>query len=288
MKATVIIPARMAATRFPGKPLSKILEKPMIQWVYEACSRATVDRVIVATDSFEIVEAVKSFGGEYHVTRDDHPNGTSRIAETAATIDSDIVINVQGDEPAIHPEDIEAVVTPLRANPALEMSTLAEPIQDPEDLFNPNVVKLVRNKAHHAMYFSRAPIPYVKHAGMHGPTFPTSPHITHYRHIGIYGYRRSFLLRYVAAEPCALEDIEGLEQLRALDMGASIYVGLARHASIGVDTPADLIKAERFLAASTNQHSTGTAEASPPPDVHISQIPKPPAGGLSQEEGDLS
>lgn len=248
MKVTVIIPARMAATRFPGKPLAKIGQKPIIQWVFERCKMAGVDRVIVATDSSDIADAVTAFGGEYHMTRADHPNGTSRIAEVAEVIDADIIINVQGDEPAIHPNVIHAVVTPFKTQKHLEMATMANPIKNHQDLFNPHIVKVVMNRYHHALYFSRAPIPYFKHQGMHSPRFPHAPEATYYKHIGVYAFRKSFLLRFAAEPPCALESLEGLEQLRALDMGATIHVGITDHTSIGVDEPEDLAKARDYLA----------------------------------------
>lgn len=247
MKVTVLIPARMAATRFPGKPLSKILGKPMIQWVYERSKLANVDHVVVATDSQEIQRAVFEFGGNCKLTRDDHLNGTSRIAEVAATLDSDVIVNVQGDEPGIHPQVINDVTDPFRDRPGLEMATMAVPISHHEDIFNPNIVKVVLDRNHHALYFSRAPIPYQRHSGMHNPHFPNTTGMKHLRHIGIYAYRKSFLMRYAAQPPCTLESAEGLEQLRALDMGATIYVGITQHTAIGVDTPADLEKAASFL-----------------------------------------
>ncbi|CAM2009745.1 3-deoxy-manno-octulosonate cytidylyltransferase [Acanthopleuribacter pedis] len=246
MSATVIIPARMAASRFPGKPLATILGKPMIEWVVQRCRLAAVDQVIVATDSPQIADAVRAFGGDVVLTRADHENGTSRIAEVAAGLRCDIVVNVQGDEPAIHPDDINAVIAPLRDDPHLPMATLAEQLQTADDIFNPNIVKVVRAANRHALYFSRAPIPYHKHDGMTAPTFP-HPETPAYRHVGIYAYRQAFLLEYVAHPPCDLERIEGLEQLRALHMGGSIYVGDATHSSVGVDTPADVPRAETLL-----------------------------------------
>lgn len=249
MKVSILIPARMAATRFPGKPLFKINGKPMIQWVYERAALAGADDIIVATDSEQIFACVQAFGGKARMTRADHENGTQRIAEVAKDLDAEVVINVQGDEPCIHPNAIEAVVHRLQEQPSLEMATLAEEIRDPEMIFNPNVVKLVMDAHNRALYFSRAPIPYRKHAGMSGPTWPheaeSSP--TYLRHIGVYGYRTDFLLRYVSEPPCALEQIEGLEQLRALYMGASIGVSMTQHPSIGVDTPADVARAEEYL-----------------------------------------
>ena len=246
MKVSIIIPARMAATRFPGKPLSSIAGKPMIQWVWERARASVADRVIVATDSPEIYSAVQDFGGEAMMTASSHENGTQRIAEVAAKIDSDLVINVQGDEPAILPSSINKVIAPLVSDHALEMSTLACSLVG-EQLFDPNVVKVVTDKQGCAMYFSRSPIPFRKHAGMRAIHWETIDNDIHLQHIGVYGFRRSFLLDYVAEPPCALERIEGLEQLRALYMGARIRVKIVEHASVGVDTPEDIPRAEQFL-----------------------------------------
>ena len=246
MKVSILIPARMAATRFPGKPLSKISGKPMIQWVWERACASRADRVIVATDSSEIFDAVQSFGGEAMMTASTHENGTQRIAEVAAQIETDLVINVQGDEPAILPQSINSVIEPLIQSPDLEMSTLACPITG-ERLFDPNLVKVVTDKQGDALYFSRSPIPFRKHAGMDRIHWETLQDDVHLQHIGVYGFQRDFLLRYVAEPPCALERIEGLEQLRALYMGARIHVEVVQHASVGVDTPEDIPRAEQFL-----------------------------------------
>ena len=183
------------------------------------------------------------------MTRSDHENGTQRIAEVARTLDTDLVINVQGDEPTIHPAAIKAVIDPLKKNPNLQMSTLAEKITHKNDLFNPNVVKVVRDKTGRALYFSRSTIPYKKHLGMKDPFFEPDAEPLHLRHLGIYGYRASFLQDYVSEPVCSLEQIEGLEQLRALYMGASIQVELTNYPSIGVDTPRDVPKAEAYLAS---------------------------------------
>jgi 3-deoxy-manno-octulosonate cytidylyltransferase (CMP-KDO synthetase) len=246
MKAAVLIPARMAAIRFPGKPLAKILGKPMIQWVYERSARAGANRVVVATDSDEIMDAVRAFGGEAIRTRDDHPNGTQRIAEAVADLDEDIIVNVQGDEPTIQPDAIRRVIHCFSGE-APEMATLARVIDDPEDRFNPNVVKVVCDRKGNALYFSRAPIPYAKHPGMHGSTWPDSVSSPQLQHIGIYGYHREFLLEYARETPSQIEQVEGLEQLRALWMGARIRVEIVDMVSIGVDTPADVARVERIL-----------------------------------------
>ena len=246
-KVAILIPARMAATRFPGKPLSSILGKPMIQWVYERSKAAGAHRVIVATDSREILDTVRAFGGEAAMTRSDHGNGTDRIAEVAAGLEEEWVINVQGDEPALHPGVIALVVDALRNRPELQMCTVAEPIDNHQQLFDPNVVKVVLDQRGDALYFSRSPIPFVKHSGMSRIYWEPDGEVRHLRHLGIYGYRTDFLLRYVREPPCPLERIEGLEQLRALHMGTRIHVSITHHSSIGVDTPADITKAEAFL-----------------------------------------
>lgn len=248
MKVSILIPARMAATRFPGKPLIKIHGKPMIQHVYERALAAQADTVIVATDSREVFECVQAFGGEVSMTRSDHENGTQRIAELARNQIAELVINVQGDEPCIDPGTIKTVIKQLTDRPELEMATLASPITEREDLYNPNIVKLVRDKKNCALYFSRAPIPYRKHLAMKDPYCPSFEAGTHLRHIGVYGYRRTFLLQYVEEPECELEQIEGLEQLRALYMGASIGVSLTDQPSIGVDMPADIARAEAYLS----------------------------------------
>ena len=248
MKVTVLIPARMEATRFPGKPLYKIGDKPMIQWVYERASQSQAQQVIVATDSEEIHKTVKAFGGHVEMTSPKHRNGTQRIAEIAARLDAEIIVNVQGDEPTIHPQAIDQVIQPLQNDGLLEMATLAEPIVDHDSIFNPNIVKVVRDKKGRAMFFSRAPIPFFKHPNMDRIYWEPNGEKRHLRHIGIYGYQRRFLLDYVAEPLSELEHIEGLEQLRALYMGAHIQVELTSFTSIGVDTPEDAKKAEQFLS----------------------------------------
>jgi len=251
MKVTVIIPARMAATRFPGKPLTLINGKPMIRWVVERSTASIAERVIVATDSTEILEAVRGFGGEAVMTRSDHENGTQRIAEVAESLDSDVIVNVQGDEPTIRGEAVDAVCRPMAEDDALEMATLAEPITVHERIFDPHVVKVVLDGKGDALYFSRAPIPFVKHPTMTRVDWPVGAGEGHLRHVGIYAYRREFLLRYVAEPACALERLEGLEQLRALFMGARIRVEMSHWPTVGVDTPADVAEAESFLI---NEH----------------------------------
>ncbi len=237
MRVTAIIPARYASTRFPGKPLADILGKPMIQRVYErtALCRA-VDRVIVATDDARIVEAVRAFGGEVQMTRDDHPTGTDRLAEVAERIDAELVVNVQGDEPLIDPRMIEAAVAPLREDAAIPMGTLKSPISTVEEFANPNVVKVTTDLRGFALTFSRASIPcprdidvsdFIRRGGA-------------FKHIGLYVYRRDFLLAYPRLPLTPLEELEKLEQLRALEHGYRIRVVATDLVSQGVDTPEDL------------------------------------------------
>lgn len=244
---TVLIPARFQATRFPGKPLTPILGKPMIQWVYERSAKSCADRVIVATDSDRIFACVVGFGGEAEMTRADHANGSQRIAEVAERIETDIVVNVQGDEPTLHPSAIDRVIAPFSTDPDLPMATLCEAMKDHAQMFNPNVVKVVCDARGRALYFSRAPIPFLKHVGMNAISWPADRAVGFLKHVGVYAYRRDFLLEYQAHPPCELEQIEGLEQLRALDMGARIQVERTPHPTLHVDVPDDVARVESFL-----------------------------------------
>ena len=235
MKVVAILPARYGSTRFPGKPLADIAGKPMIQHVYERTAlTSSVDRVIVATDDERIRVAVEAFGGEVEMTRDDHPSGTDRLAEVAGKIEADLIVNVQGDEPLIDPVMIEAAIAPLLDNPAIEMGTLMTRIHTPEEYANSNIVKVVVDQAGFALYFSRAPIP-------HGRELPvnTIPEAT-FKHIGLYVYRRDFLLQYPSLPETPLEQLEKLEQLRALENGHRIRIVETDLQSIGVDTPEDI------------------------------------------------
>lgn len=237
VKVTGIIPARYQSTRFPGKPLADICGKPMIQHVYERAKAASVlEDVLVATDDARIYEAVTGFGGKAVMTSPHHSTGTDRLAEVATELDSDIVVNIQGDEPLLRPESIEQAVRPLLEDESLEMSTLKLRIENPEDVLDPNVVKVVTDLNGNALYFSRAPIPY-----------PREGTTTYYRHIGLYVYRREFLLRFAKLAPTPLETIEKLEQLRALENGYKIRVVETEYSAIGVDTPEDLEKVKQIL-----------------------------------------
>jgi 3-deoxy-manno-octulosonate cytidylyltransferase (CMP-KDO synthetase) len=233
MTAAVVIPARFASTRLPGKPLLKATGKYLVQHVYDRAVAAAVGPVIVATDDRRIVDAVTSFGGRVVMTRADHPSGTDRIAEVAAGLDAVVIVNLQGDEPQFDPAGVHLLLTMLADDPGAGMSTLATPIKSAADFASPNVVKAVRGDTGRALYFSRSLIPFVRDAE---PTFP-SAHFLH--HLGVYAYRRDVLLELAATPPHPLEQLEKLEQLRALANGISIQIGVIPHAHRGVDTPED-------------------------------------------------
>lgn len=253
-KVVAIIPARYASTRLPGKPLIEIAGKPMILRVVERAKQATtISRVIVATDDQRVFEAVAEADQEVVMTSPDHATGTDRLAEVAATLDADIIVNVQGDEPLIEPSTIEAAVAPLLADPSIVMSTTCEPIESAEDTLKSNVVKVVVDRAGFALYFSRNPIPFPRAAvleyGSVEAALRAHPELlkTFNKHTGLYAYRRDFLLRYAELPPTPLEQSEALEQLRALEHGYKIKVVPVAHRSIGVDTPEDLELARRMI-----------------------------------------
>jgi len=237
-----IIPARYASTRFPGKPLAEIAGRPMIQHVYErACCATQLEKVLVATDDQRIYDAVRGFGGEAIMTGAEHQTGTDRLAEVASRLpDADIIINIQGDEPLISLEAIDGVATALIANENVVMGSVMTPITDIIDVRNVNVVKVVTDLQGYALYFSRSPIPCLLETETETRTWK--------RHIGLYGYRRAFLLQYISLPRTPLEVIERLEQLRVLEHGYRIkMVELAEDHSIGVDTPEDLQRVRSVL-----------------------------------------
>ena len=249
---TVVIPARYASSRLPGKPLQDITGKPMIQHVWEQAGKSSARQVVVATDDARIVEACRGFGAEVLLTRIDHNSGTDRLAEVAAVLGlapDAIVVNVQGDEPLIPPAIIDQVAANLAANPQAAIATLAEPIDDVAALFNPNVVKVVSDRNGLAFTFSRAPLPWARDAfAVSREQLPAN--VPYRRHIGIYAYRAQFLHDFVAWGPCWLEDTECLEQLRALWHGVRIHVADALQAPpAGVDTREDLERVRRLLGA---------------------------------------
>lgn len=235
-----IIPARYASTRFPGKPLVDIGGKTMVQRVYEQVIQSTsVDRAVVATDDDRIEAHVRDFGGRVMRTRPDHVSGTDRCAEVALHFpEADYILNIQGDEPFIQPEQIDLLADTLTGNSRFSIATLAKKISDPDLLFNPNIVKVVHTQRQGALYFSRHPIPYVR--GREANQW--LEHADFYKHIGLYGFKRQTLLRIARMKPTRLELAESLEQLRWLENGLKIGVGVTTLETIGIDTPEDLEK----------------------------------------------
>jgi len=242
MKAVAIIPARLAATRLPDKPLARIAGRTMIEWVYaRALTARKIDRVLVATPDQAILDAVRAFGGDAVPTRPDHSTGTDRIAEAAGLLPSEftVVVNVQGDEPRISPGVIDAVAETLLSDPTLDMSTVCCPLPDGRE-DDPNVVKVVVDRSGNALYFSRSPIPYRR-----GTDAAYAP----LQHVGLYGYRRDFLESFPGLERTPLERIESLEQLRVLEHGRRIRMVHVAHAPESVDTPEDLERVRALFAA---------------------------------------
>jgi 3-deoxy-manno-octulosonate cytidylyltransferase (CMP-KDO synthetase) len=248
-----IIPARFGSTRLPGKPLSDIHGKPMIQHVHERVRRARgLDRVLVATDDERIAAVVRAFGGEAVMTSTGHATGTDRLAEAAARTEADIVVNVQGDEPLLDPAGIEAALRPLLDEPALPMSTLSLPLRSVEEMLAPGVVKVVTDARGDALYFSRSPIPHVRQPDGVDARRAAEEAIARKlarKHVGLYVYRREALLRFAALPPSPLEEAEGLEQLRALQAGMRIrVVPVEGEGGVSVDTPQDLERVRALLA----------------------------------------
>ncbi|WP_286269372.1 3-deoxy-manno-octulosonate cytidylyltransferase [Thalassotalea hakodatensis] len=255
MSFVVVIPARFESSRLPGKVLADIHGKPMIQWVVEKAVKSGAEKVIVATDNQQVAKVVEGFGGEVCLTRADHQSGTERLAEVVEKYQFEpeqVVVNVQGDEPFIPPENIAQVASNLANQQKAKMATLAVHITDAEEAFNPNAVKVLMDKQGYALYFSRATIPYDRER------FLTTKDTTtvgdfYLRHIGIYAYRASFINEYIQWPTSELEQIESLEQLRVLWQGEKIHVDVAQSRLLveGVDTPEDLAKARAFAAQIT-------------------------------------
>jgi 3-deoxy-manno-octulosonate cytidylyltransferase (CMP-KDO synthetase) len=240
-KVIVVIPARYGSTRLPGKPLVPLAGKPMIQRVYDRAKMAQhVNRVIVATDDDRIVKAVQEFGGEARMTRHDHRTGTERVAEVAAHETGDIFVNVQGDEPLLDPAAVDTAVSALLEEPQAAIATVATPIRTPGDIMDPNVCKVVLDFDENALYFSRAPIPWVRDTGGHVQA-------RHLKHLGLYVFRRDALLEYPTLPQGELERIEQLEQLRWLENGWKIRVAQVEHDAISVDVPEDVARVEGLL-----------------------------------------
>lgn len=247
---TVVIPARYASTRLPGKPLQAIAGKPMVRHVWEQACRSGAQRVVIATDDHRILEACTGFGADVLLTRTEHNSGTDRLAEVAQKLGmaaDEIVVNVQGDEPLIPPSVINQVASNLALHPEAAIATLAEPLEDVESLFNPNVVKVLSDMHGLALTFSRAPLPWARDEFARDKAILPSA-VPYRRHIGIYAYRAGFLADFVAWGPCWLESTECLEQLRALWHGKRIHVADAIEAPpAGVDTPEDLDRVRLLL-----------------------------------------
>lgn len=246
MRATVIIPARYASTRFPGKALAMLGDKPVIQWVYEQAAKAkSIQSVWVATDDERIEKAVEGFGSRVLPTRPGHPSGTDRCAEAAMalTVRPEVIINVQGDEPFIQPEQIDALVR-LFKKPEVQIGTLVTPIRDLAVLDSPNKVKVVRGLDERALYFSRQPVPHTMGANKSEWLAKTD----YWLHVGMYGYRFDTLKQLAKLPPTPLEEAELLEQLRWLEHGYAIHTAVTPHHSLGIDTPEDLAEAARLLS----------------------------------------
>lgn len=238
MKVLAVIPARYASTRLPAKPLADIGGKPMIQRVWErGCAARGVDEVVVATDDERIVKVVETFGGRAVMTSPAHASGTDRLAEVAAHHPADVYVNLQGDLPFAPPTMIEAVVRAFD-DPAVRLSTLARPITEAADVYNPNVVKVVMDRLGDALYFSRSPIPFVRDRSDRGLDAPSPD--TFYQHFGLYGYRRRTLQEFAAWPKGRLEELEKLEQLRALENGCPIRVMVTTDTTQEINTPEDL------------------------------------------------
>jgi len=255
MPTLAVLPARYPSTRFPGKPLAPIAGRPMIQWAWDAARTASgVDAVVVATDDLRIAAAVEDFGGRVAMTDPGLASGTDRVAAAVAAMGAgyDLILNIQGDEPTMHPETIAAVVALMRSDPELPMGTAACPFGSAEELFNPNIVKVVTDDAGRALYFSRSPIPYIRNSQLFQqdfrPWLAPEQLARFQRHLGIYAYRPEALRRFTQLPPHPLEQMEMLEQLRALGAGMAVGVARTAHLSLGVDVPADVPVVEAELA----------------------------------------
>lgn len=240
-----VIPARYGSTRFPGKMIAALAGKPLVLHAYERAHAAKwVTEVVVATDDERVARALEPYNARLMMTRADHASGTDRVAEVAAQSQADIVVNVQGDEPLIDPHTIDETIAPLLREPDLPMATAARRITDPALITNPNVVKVVCDRKGRALYFSRCPIPYIRDDSKKQQAGAAC----YLEHVGLYVFRRQFLVQYAGWAPTPLERLEKLEQLRVLEHGYSIAVVETEHASVGVDTPEDLDRVRMLLA----------------------------------------
>lgn len=238
MKFLGVIPSRYASTRLEGKPLKDICGHTMVEWVYKRALKSKLDGVVVATDDERIVDEVKSFGGNVILTRKDHINGTSRIAEVCETYrDYDVIVNIQGDEPLIEPDMINSIIDSFIEDNTIPMSTLKYKLTDMAEIENPNAVKVVTDKNDFAIYFSRSVIPYPRNLNMDN----------YYKHVGIYGYKRDFVMEYAKMASTPLELSESLEQLRVLENGYKIKVLETPYKIIGVDTQEELERVREYI-----------------------------------------
>ena len=238
MKFLGVIPSRYASTRLEGKPLKDICGHTMVEWVYKRALKSKLDGVVVATDDERIVDEVKSFGGNVILTRKDHINGTSRIAEVCETYtDYDVIVNIQGDEPLIEPDMINSIIDSFIEDNTIPMSTLKYKLTDMAEIENPNAVKIVTDKNDFAIYFSRSVIPYPRNLNMNN----------YYKHVGIYGYKRDFVMEYAKMASTPLELSESLEQLRVLENGYKIKVLETPYKIIGVDTQEELERVREYI-----------------------------------------
>ena len=238
MKFLGVIPSRYASTRLEGKPLKDICGHTMIEWVYKRAKLSNLDEVVVATDDERIYKEVERFGGKAVLTSKEHENGTSRIAEVCTKYEEyDVIVNVQGDEPLIEPEMINSIIDSFKTDNSIAMSTLKYKIDSMEEIENPNYVKVVTDKKGYALYFSRSVIPYPRKLDIQN----------YYKHVGIYGYKRDFVIEYAKMEPTPLELSESLEQLRALENGYRIKVMETPYKIIGVDTQEELEKVREYI-----------------------------------------
>ena len=238
MKFLGVIPSRYASTRLEGKPLKDICGHTMVEWVYKRALKSKLDKVVIATDDERIMDEVKSFGGNAILTRTDHLNGTSRIAEVCETYtDYDVIVNIQGDEPLIEPDMINAIIDSFIEDTSITMSTLKHKLTNMAEIENPNAVKVITDKNGFAVYFSRSVIPYPRKLNMDN----------YYKHVGIYGYKRDFVMEYAKMPSTPLELSESLEQLRVLENGYKIKVIETLHKIIGVDTQEELDRVREYI-----------------------------------------
>lgn len=256
MKSVIVIPVRYGATRFPGKSLARIGGRPMIQWVWEAASRSRLtEQVLVATDDDRIADVAAKFGADVIMTKKSHRSGTDRMAEVADKISAQLYVNVQGDEPLLSPTAVDDLIRAMMESPRVPIGTLAHRIESEAEWRSPEVVKVVCNRHHEALYFSRSPLPFQR-------AFDGKTRLL--RHVGIYAFRARALATFVSLKPSPLEIAESLEQLRALEHGMAIQVIETKYRCLGVDTPADLARVERVLQKALRQQAKARLQPSRP------------------------